>query len=95
MEAAMTKCIKCGYPLTGGECDNMCAQIDIPELNVPIKFWACPYCVGMEVKWNGNKAWCVMCGRSNDDSVCQCGEPSCRITINGAFVGCCEKCLPF
>ena len=77
------------------EGQNMSAdRIIIPELNVRIKFWACPFCVDMEVKWNGDKAWCVMCGRSNDDSVCQCGAPSCQM-LDGKFVGCCEKCIPF
>lgn len=70
--------------------------ITIPELNVPFLFWACPseMCQGQEVKWNGGKAWCALCGRSNDDSVCQCGKPSCK-TTTGKWVGCCEHCLPF
>ncbi len=66
----------------------------IPELNTSFLFWTCPVCEGEEVKWRGSKAWCTMCGRSTDDSVCQCGEPSYRNKL-GAFVGCCEACLPF
>lgn len=72
----------------------MSEPIKIPELNTPIKFWTCPVCETPTIKWNGNKAWCEMCGRSNDDSVCQCGKPS-LIMKNGNWVGCCEDCMPF
>jgi len=74
--------------------DQDSSEIVIPELNVPVKFWTCPCCEGQEVKWRGSKAWCAMCGRSNDDSVCQCGQASYK-NLKGDFVGCCAGCLPF
>lgn len=37
--------------------------------NAEVKFWACPDCVGSHVKWEGNQATCIDCGRQNGEFV--------------------------
>ena len=43
------------------------ADIDIPELRVPILFWVCPDCPGDTVTWNQGIATCGNCGRKSAD----------------------------
>jgi hypothetical protein len=43
------------------------ADIDIPELRVPVVFWACSDCPGATVTRNQGVATCGNCGRKSAD----------------------------
>lgn len=77
-------------------CDWDSSQQVINVLSsVKFRFWTCPTCVQPRITWTGGKATCESCGRSNDESVCKCGNPSSVNTITGKPIGCCDECLPF
>ena len=60
-----------------------------------IRFWSCPVCTRPRVRWKGDKAWCLECGRFNNDAVCRCGRESLVNEVTGRHVGCCGDCMPF
>jgi hypothetical protein len=43
------------------------ADFDIPELRVPVVFWACPDCPEAVVTWHRGVATCDDCGRTSAD----------------------------
>lgn len=74
----------------------MADQIDIPELNTPVLFWACPVCVSPRIAWKGKVATCCECDRRNTDTVCcQCGKPAIYNAKTRRHCGICGDCIPF